>query len=97
MTQKADPPKFETTCEYRLTLNLAVDRFGFPAQRRVAKPFPTFAAARTWADRKLATDRRYDAYEIEELTSQVFFGPPAHGATLVTHRWSGNRASADQR
>ena len=95
MTSKAEPPKSEITREYRLTLSL--DRYsrpiGFAGSRRVAKPFPTLEAARAWADHKLATDRRYDAYEIEELTSQVFFGPPAHGATLVTHRWSGTRAS----
>jgi hypothetical protein len=72
---------------YRVTLE------GASGSRVVARRFPDLETARMWAIGKLANDQRWGSFGIEELTAQIYAGPPVHGSTTVTHSWHGDALS----
>ena len=66
---------------------------GPAGNRRVGQLFGDLERAQIWARGKLANDQRYSSYDIEELTSSVYAGPPPHGASVLTHSWHGDALS----
>jgi hypothetical protein len=75
---------YEVTHQFRVTLQ-------GPGVERVVPVhlFPSLEAARTWSENRIAHDKKYDAYLVEELVSTFYAGSPPHGGTVVTHSWAG--------